>query len=395
MKISIFADSKFITDGKGKFYSSSNMRKSMLYPIADQCEMLYIICRLNKDDLNQIPQEDQISHPHITFLGVPYFKGIFGSFIHRKQILEKSTYAIQQSDVCVFRFASNISCIASRIARKLKKTSIGHVIGEFDIEVRHNSKHIPIPGVRHIITSWILKRNIAAFRKCDYLCGVTQSMARKYAQPFKEVVQLVDSCLDADCFQFPKPESVNSDSLKAIFAGRLVSFKNIQNFLCAMSKVRQEGIKINATIVGDGNFKDELVRLAQQYGISRYVEFTGRIESRRQLWQKYRQADIGFLFSVSEGLPLSAIESMSVGLPLIGARLEYMESIITDGLEGYLVDPDNIDDIAVKLRILANDPIARYKMALNAFKKSKLFSAENQATKLLGLSKKICKGINS
>ena len=187
MKISIFADSKFITDGKGNYYSSSNMRKGMLYPIADQCERVYIVCRLKQGDLSRIPFEDMINHPHITFVGISFFKGILGALIYKKLIIKKAIYAIENSDVCVFRFGSSISCIAVPIAKKLKKPAIGHVVGEFDMEVRNNPKHIKVPGIRHLVASWILKQNIKAFQQCDCLCGVTLSIASKYAPPTQEV----------------------------------------------------------------------------------------------------------------------------------------------------------------------------------------------------------------
>lgn len=125
--------------------------------------------------------------------------------------------------------------------------------------------------------------------------------------------------------------------------------------------------------------------------IEKNVEFTGQVESRRELWRKYRSADIGFLLSFSEGLPLGAIESMSVGLPLLAAQLDYMKPIVTDGVEGFLVDPGNVDEISEKLKVLATRPGLRNKMALAAYEKSKLFSAENQAIKLFQMADKLCK----
>lgn len=391
MKICIFADSKFVTDGKGNFYSLSNMRKAMLYPIADKCRKLYLVCRVSYGDLSHIAAAELINHPKIEFVLIPNFRGIFGSILCRNKIMPLIHYAAERSDVCVLRFGSNISCLALPVVKEMRKPSIGHVVGEFDMEIRKNPKHIPIPGIRKLIANWTLKKNQAAFRACDILCGVTKTIARKYSQPNREVFQLLDSCLAEEHYSSPKQN--DSKSIRAIFAGRLVEFKNIQSFLRAMAKVRQEGIKVNAIIAGDGNFKSQLIKLTQQLGISNNVEFTGRIESRRRLWQKYRSADIGFLLSFSEGLPLGAIEPMSVGLPLIAARLDYMKPVITDGVEGFLVDSDNINEISEKLKVLATQPALRYKMGLAAYEKSKLFSAESQATKLLQMTDRLFKKV--
>lgn len=387
MNVSIFADSKFVTDGRGNFYSSSNMRKAMLYPIADGCDKLLMVCRLKQGNLEDIPAEDLISHPKIEFVGVPYFQGITGGFLAKKTIMPKIIYAVEKADVCVLRFSSNISCMALPVAKNAGRPCLGHVLNELTVGVRRNPKHVPIPGVRQLVAAWIWIVNRKAFRACDVLCGVTKNVAKNYAQPNREVFQLLDSCLAKEYYSLPKRS--DSKNVKAIFAGRLVEFKNIQSFLRAMAKVRQEGVEVNATIVGDGNFKNQLIDLTRQLGISNNVEFTGRIESREKLWQKYRSADIGFLLSFSEGLPLGAIEPMSVGLPLIAVRLDYMKPVITDGVEGFLVDPENISEISEKLKILAAQPELRYKMGLAAYERSKEFSAKKQAVKLLRLAREM------
>jgi len=387
----MFADTKFLADGKGNLYTSSNMRKAMLYPIADRFEKLYLVCRVRQGDLSHIPVEDLINHPKIEIVGAPYFKGVFGSLLWRNEILPKIHYAIERSDVCVLRFGSNISCLTLPVVERMHKPSIGHVIGNFGMEIEKNPKHIPIPGLRQLVAGWMVKRATRAFQACDLLCGVTETIARRYAQPDREVFQLIDSCLSEECYSSPKQN--DNESIKAIFAGRLVEFKNVQNFLHAIARVRQDKVEINAIVVGDGDFKNQLVELARQLNIEKNVEFTGRVESRRELWRKYRSADIGFLLSFSEGLPLGAIEPMSVGLPLLAARLDYMEPIVTDGVEGFLVDPGNVDEISEKLKVLATRPDLRNKMALAAYEKSKLFSAENQAIKLFQMADKLCKKV--
>lgn len=389
MKICMVADSKFLTDGKGNFYSASNMRKAMLYPIAERCDKLYIICRAYPSDLSHISDKDLINHPKIEVVAVPCFKGIFGSIFYRKRILPKIYYAVEKSDVCVLRFGSNLSCMAAPIAKKMRKPLIGHVVGEFDMEIRKNPKHIPIPVVRELVANWMLKKNQAAFRACDIQCGVTKTIASKYSQPNREIFQLFDSSLAEECYSLPVKN--DSKNIRAIFAGRLVKFKNIQNFLRAMAKARQDGVEVNVTVVGDGDFKNQLIKLAKQLNIDKYVEFKGRVESRRMLWKLYRAADIGFLLSFSEGLPLGAIEPMSVGLPLIAARLDYIKPLVTDGVEGFLAEPSNVDEISEKLKILALQPDLRHKMALAAYEKSKSFSAEEQAIRLFQLADRLYK----
>jgi glycosyltransferase involved in cell wall biosynthesis len=385
MRLSIFADSKFITDGRGNFYSSSNMRKAMLYPVAELFEKVTIVCRIAEGALDNIPQEDIINNPKIEFLAVPFFKGLSGQIFYRRHIKAQAKKAVETSDVCLFRYGSIISCVSLSVAKKMKKICIGQVLGEFGMETLKNPKHIRVSFLRKPFAWWIKKINAAGFRKCDVLCGVTESIARKYAPQAAVVHQLIDSCLSKE-YYFP-PHQPDAEEFTAIFAGRLNEFKNVQNFLRAAALLKEENIRIKIIIAGDGDFRAGLEQTAEELGIADQVEFTGRIESRKKLWEKYRAANIGFLLSFSEGLPLGAIEPMSVGLPVIAADLDYIRPVITDGQEGFLVNPANIKQIAEKVKFLATSPLMYGKMSQKAFEKSKLFNSEGQAEKLFRLAK--------
>ncbi len=388
MRLSIFADSKFITDGKGNFYSSSNVRRAMLYPLAERFEIVNFVCRLQQIDLSGIPKEDLINNPKINFFGVPYFKGPLGQFFFRKHILIQAEKAVSQSDVCLMRFASTISCVSMAVVKKYRKPSIGNALGEFGMEPEKNPSHIPVAFLRKPVARWIEKTNARHFSICDVLCGVTKSIAQKYAPAGRNVYQLVDSCLASEYYS--PPHQPKKNVFTAIFAGRINEFKNIQSFLRAVALLKKENIMVRVVIAGQGGFLPDLKQLTDSLQLNGQVEFLGRIDSRKELWDWYRACDAGFLLSFSEGLPLGAIEPMSAGLPIIAADLDYIKPVITDGVEGFLVNPADIDMIKEKLKILATREDIYTKMARNAYEKSKDFSADRQAQVLYDLAKMVC-----
>ena len=384
MKIAMFADSRFITDGAGNYHTTANLRRAMLHAIADRCDRLILVCRLSQGDLSHVPSTDLIRHPKIEFCGVPCFRGMVGSCLVRKTILAQSRRAMEGADACVMRFGSNISCIAQPLAKRLGKPCLGHVVGEFDLEVRSNPKHVPVPGLRQLVALVQLRRNRAAFRACELHCGVTKSIAGEYAPPGCAIHQVINSHLSPECYSPPKRRS--GRPLRAIWSGRILEFKNPHGFLRAAARLREDQIEIQPVVVGEGPFRPRLEAISRELGFNGITEFTGRIESRSELWDCYRSADLGFMLSLSEGLPLAAIEMMSVGLPLLAADLDYMKPVITDGVEGLLVDPTDPDAITEKLRILATDPERRYKMGLAAFERAQRWSAASQAQKLIDLA---------
>lgn len=73
----------------------------------------------------------------------------------------------------------------------------------------------------------------------------------------------------------------------------------------------------------------------------------------------YAGADVFALASTSEGYATVCAEALAAGLPIVGWRRDFLERLVTDGVEGRLVPPDDIDALRDALRDLARDDIAR------------------------------------
>ena len=79
--------------------------------------------------------------------------------------------------------------------------------------------------------------------------------------------------------------------------------------------------------------------------------------------------DIFVLSSHSEGLPLSVIEAMSVGLPVVASDVGAMKEIIEHRKDGILVRPESVDDLVKALNELIEDDALRRNLSRNAIKK--------------------------
>lgn len=108
-------------------------------------------------------------------------------------------------------------------------------------------------------------------------------------------------------------------------------------------------------LLGDGPLRVEAERLAAEYGISDRVRFRGAVPSAQYLGN----AQLFLLITHWEGLPLSTLEAMRTGLPMIGTRVGGIPEQITDGENGYLVDRGDVETLAVRLRELVDQPALR------------------------------------
>jgi glycosyltransferase involved in cell wall biosynthesis len=108
----------------------------------------------------------------------------------------------------------------------------------------------------------------------------------------------------------------------------------------ALTKIKKELLaNIYVTFIGEGPERMELEKYVENNNLSNHVAFMGMIEN--SLVYKYLcQNNIYILMSKSEGLPISIIEAMRAGLPIISTRIAGIPELINEGVNGFLLDPE-------------------------------------------------------
>lgn len=128
--------------------------------------------------------------------------------------------------------------------------------------------------------------------------------------------------------------SFSPRNIDLILVARLSQVKRVDIFLEAIRETTKIVPDVRATIVGDGPLKSSLQMIAQELGISENVAFVGHKDN-VEVW--LRDAKIFVLTSDSEGLPLSLIEAMMCGLPVIAPNVGDVADLLENGVTGYLV----------------------------------------------------------
>lgn len=169
---------------------------------------------------------------------------------------------------------------------------------------------------------------------------------------------------DKDRLEYRKKLGITTDTILVGVIGRLVPIKNHRMFLQAAKSVLSKSqilpIKVKFLIVGDGELRTQLEDYAKQLEITNDVIFTG--------WQNcmdtvYDSLDIIALTSVNEGTPLTLIEAMAAGKPVIATNVGGVQDIVIDGYNGVLVPPNEPEIFADRLLELLQDMEMRNKFA--------------------------------
>lgn len=142
---------------------------------------------------------------------------------------------------------------------------------------------------------------------------------------------------------------------------RLVEFKGHRFLLKAFKELAEKGNNhLRLMIVGEGELKEELILLAEEYKIRDKVIFTG---ARKDVQDILSAFDVFTQFSIDAGgetFPVAIIEALSAGLPIAGSRVGDIEYLIDHNKNGFLVEPENIkqfnDGI---LKLITNNDLRR------------------------------------
>jgi glycosyltransferase involved in cell wall biosynthesis len=117
------------------------------------------------------------------------------------------------------------------------------------------------------------------------------------------------------------------------FSGRLDPIKNFDLLLHIFSSCVQQNPRVRLLIVGDGAEKKRLVTLCHHKGIHHSVVFTGQQE---HVLPYLCAMDVFLLTSLREQMPMTILEAMAVGVPVIATRVGEIPHIIDDGINGFV-----------------------------------------------------------
>ncbi len=186
-------------------------------------------------------------------------------------------------------------------------------------------------------------------------------------------VRILPNPIDTDFFRPPSAEEKRQarEHFKLsgpvlVYMGRLSIEKSLALLLDAMAFIAKELSDATLLIVGDGPERERLVAQAERLNLIRII-FTGPLlgeELRRALYA----GDVFVTASRSENMPLSVLEAMSTGLPVVAPCALGLPEIVADGESGYLCTAPSPTLLAESIVSLLHDPdkLQRFSTAAHA-----------------------------
>lgn len=189
------------------------------------------------------------------------------------------------------------------------------------------------------------------------VCGVTQ--------PIKVIYYLVPDPMTGTDHKGGNYQT-NTDGVKVSTFARLYVTKGLKYLLDAIAQIKKQHPDAQFSVYGEGPLREELLSYASQLGLDGTKIFVGVFTSRDELSAIMANTDIYVMSSILEGLPVSIIEAMSYGLPIVATPVGGIPEAIQDGANGLLCEPGDAECLAKKITCLIEDPELRNKLGVAA-----------------------------
>jgi len=216
------------------------------------------------------------------------------------------------------------------------------------------AKILSLPSL--LSRAWLLKR--ADKIACSSLDYIKNSQIRKYYAAHPDKFVEIPFGVDTKVFQ---PAHPHEDHIKKIlFVGGLDQahyFKGVSNLIKACAELGATNWQL--VIAGDGDLKNSYQAMAQELEIMDKTIFPGKLKP-QELVAAYQSASVLVLPSINsnEAFGLVLIEALACGTPVIASNLPGVRTVFANGQEGFVVEPENINDLASRIdEILADDDL--------------------------------------
>jgi glycosyltransferase involved in cell wall biosynthesis len=230
-------------------------------------------------------------------------------------------------------------------------------------------------ALKHRLVS---KLNSFVLSKCFYnVVAVSRDIEKAFVNQYgfsEDRVKVIHNGIET-------PEDNPTRKEKGTFvigsSGRLFPVKDYPFMVEVAREVLRKANNVKFTLAGDGPELKKVQTMIQRYGLGERFLVRGFV---KDMGTFYRGLDVYLNTSFHEGIPISVLEAMAHGVPVIAPNVGGLREIVADGIDGYLLESRNPKDFVEKCIQLYGDETLRKQMASAAREKvTKEFSVDQMA----------------
>ncbi len=180
--------------------------------------------------------------------------------------------------------------------------------------------------------------------------------------------------IDLSLFSGGNDKCPPSAPYRILTIARLTPKKGVPTILEAIRLLRNQGVDLTHTLIGDGDDRDKILSCIRRLKLDDTTRWLGTLPH-QQVLAHYREADV-FVLGCEiaangdrDGIPNVLVESMAMGVPVVATGISAIPEIVTDGKTGLLVTPGRPEQMARAIHRLLTDSDLRQRIVPAAQKR--------------------------
>lgn len=272
---------------------------------------------------------------------------------------------------------------------KLCKQEVKRVLREFKPNIIHAHdakasvmaamccKNIPIVSHIHCNDGKMSKLSIKsilfnlAAKKFAHIFFVSEGSLSSFR--FKKSIEhkssVLHNAIDTNKVLLARDADTNNYDFDIVFVGRLTQIKDPLRLVDIVSQVVKNDRNVKLGIVGDGEMRQSLQEYITQKNLDGNIKLLGFMSNPHKV---ISCAKVMLMTSISEGLPMCALEAMALGVPIISTKTDGLREIIQNGETGYLFDTN--EEAETKILDLLQNKNSLAEMKKNVLKFSQEYN---------------------
>jgi glycosyltransferase involved in cell wall biosynthesis len=224
----------------------------------------------------------------------------------------------------------------------------------------------------------------------DCILSVSRNVAdelRKSLSKHKQEVEVDTLYLGANLSVFHPVIDATKD-WDIAFMGRFEKMKAVDLFPEMLVRLKPQFPKLKFLMTGDGSLKTDLLRDFEQRGVSDLVDYQGVVDT-KMVPELLNRSRVFLYPSREEPFGLSILEAMACEIPVVTTNVYGPSEILTQGVDGLMVPPDDVETLAESVKSLLENTDLRISLGRNARKKiESQFDIKQHYENLVNLYKK-------
>lgn len=228
----------------------------------------------------------------------------------------------------------------------------------------------------------------ASSRKKSYIkkvysrCDVIVVLSKEWKEKIEKITSNNEIVIVENYAEVPKVKpGLEGKKDYVLFLGEVGKRKGAYDIPDVVEKVVKTIKNVKFIICGNGEIED-IKKILNEKGLNEYVEFRGWIGKEEKI-KLLSCSKVYFLPSYNEGLPMSILEAMAYGLPVVSTDVGGIPTVVQNGINGFIYKPGSNNEFADAIIKILSDVQLYEKLSVNNYDKVRNFySLETNINKL-------------